>query len=138
MPTTLGNTSASNNIDAPLTSGLMQPIEKETCPHGALVHECLVFDCTHYPKFASPEKDWRIEQMPIPVKYFLEKGEYDQGDRAIIDYDDLYDFLSQQEQELKQRMKESILNIKNEGLYFEDKESVEGFRELTIKIIEEL
>lgn len=31
----------------------------------------------------------------VPVKNFLQKGEYDQGDWAMIDYDDLYDFIQE-------------------------------------------
>ena len=31
---------------------------------------------------------------PLDIALFLERGEYDQGDMALIAYDDLYDLVS--------------------------------------------
>lgn len=33
------------------------------------------------------------ESVPVPIQYFLDEGEYDQGDVALVSYDALYDFI---------------------------------------------
>jgi hypothetical protein len=35
----------------------------------------------------------RGPNKPMPIDLFLKTGEYDQGDMALISYDDLYDLL---------------------------------------------
>lgn len=41
-------------------------------------------------KFIDPEKG---EHKPIDIFKFLLSGEYDQGDTALVAYDDLYDMV---------------------------------------------
>jgi hypothetical protein len=41
--------------------------------------------------FKNPTPEYK-EDSPVDIKQFLELGEYDQDDKAIIAYDDLVDF----------------------------------------------
>lgn len=63
--------------------------------------------------------------MPIPlkkhsVKDFLIIGEYDQGDEAIISYDDLYDYLEKRNIKMTEKCGYMILTptpLHNGGLW---------------------
>lgn len=78
--------------------------------------------------------------IPVKVSELLKAGEYDQGDVAMINYDDLYDFLSSQAHALKERMKLEIKKQKEYRLSNGKEVAQSGFigREQTLSAIESM
>lgn len=57
--------------------------------------------------FKNPVPEFK-EDSPVDIKAFLTSGEYDQGDKAIIAYDDLYDALEEAKILERKRIAEEI------------------------------
>lgn len=57
-------------------------------------------------RFIDPEKG---ENKPIDIFKFLLSGEYDQGDTALVSYDDLYNMVYEEKEreEMKSRLKKA-------------------------------
>ena len=60
-------------------------------------------------------------QAPVTIEAFLRSGEYDQGDVAIISYDELYDYLD----ELRKALDKADVAIGNEHKTYSLKERIE-------------
>ena len=61
-------------------------------------------------RFIDSEKG---EHKPIDIFKYLLSGEYDQGDVALVSYDDLYDMVYDENR--RQSIKESLINARVEG-----------------------
>lgn len=60
-------------------------------------------------KYTDPEKG---EHKPIDIYKFLLSGEYDQGDVALVSYDDLYDMVYDEKmrEDIKKRLAHAYAN----------------------------